>query len=448
MIYNLIVGSSTTLEDLNRSLRFARLVFEEGDIWTEEHIETRWENKTLIITSTIEIPYPERIRNLTAIEYYADQTSSFLSRIYINPPLKIYKVEKYVLITKISDKREVKLDLFPLFSGLEFDKSLIDDKRESPYKSLTIRETKERFERYYYGSDVTNNDLDLYYQKNKPTHFDGLHLRNKDMIASYNPYPRYIIKDTSSEVMYDFVNQKVYAVNELSNGNIGITVGVYDDLETIDTTSGRGSVEVTLGAGDRKLITSRFYPKGRELYTLDHKLIGVMDDPQVKHVLHQSEILSFKGNQLYNCSLTPIYEQLDTRILAHKLGKDYRLVDICNGFFIFGDRRETLRLVINGFNNYRVFSKNNYDTLKFLDQSVILRVNDDMVDYFDIDNPNFDQMYILEKKQLVEKLGHSDPFTHSRLKENQSIKNPVVVGHRLYLQTGDELNGKIKLELL
>ena len=148
MIYNLIVGSSTTLEDLNRSLRFARLVFEEGDIWTEEHIETRWENKTLIITSTIDIPYPERIRNLTAIEYYADQTSSFLSRIYINPPLKIYKVEKYVLITKISDKREVKLDLFPLFSGLEFDKSLIDDKKESPYKSLTIRETKERFERY------------------------------------------------------------------------------------------------------------------------------------------------------------------------------------------------------------------------------------------------------------------------------------------------------------
>jgi len=89
------------------------LVFEEGDIWTEEHIETRWENKTLIITSTIDIPYPERIRNLTAIEYYADQTSSFLSRIYINPPLKIYKVEKYVLITKISDKREVKLDLVP-----------------------------------------------------------------------------------------------------------------------------------------------------------------------------------------------------------------------------------------------------------------------------------------------------------------------------------------------
>ena len=71
-----------------------------------------------------------------------------------------------------------------------------------------------------------------------------------------------------------------------------------------------------------------------------------------------------------------------------------------------------------------------------------------MVDYFDIDNPNFDQMYILEKKQLVEKLGHTDPFTHSRLKQNQSIKNPVVVGHRLYLQTGDELNGKIKLELL
>ena len=73
-----------------------------------------------------------------------------------------------------------------------------------------------------------------------------------------------------------------------------------------------------------------------------------------------------------------------------------------------------------------------------------------MVDFFDIDEPSFDKMGILEKRILIDKMGYSDPF-NLNLSEDpaaQVIKNPIVVGHRLYIQTEELSNNKLKFELL
>lgn len=449
MIYNLIVGSTTTLEDLNRELRYTKLIFDYGEIWSEGVIETRWENKTLIITSRLEIPNPVQAKGIKAVEFYSDKTSAFLSRIYINPSLKIQNVATYVLITKISDVREVKVDLYPLFSGLNFDKNLIRDKRSSPFRTLTIGEAKNRFTLFSHQSSVTNNDLDVAFQVNSPTKYTGYQLMNNSMIAEYKPYPRHIIAEKGSKVEYDMVTQKVYSIKE-EPGKISLTIGEWDDAWCVDVSPNVSTVTVNVD-NERDLRTSRFYTNRGEFYSYDGKLIGMKSsEAGVSYVLNDSELLSFKDNVLFNCSLSPLYEQLDRRIIKHQLGKDYKLVDIKNNFFIFADRTNSNRLIINYFNNYRRFTKVEYDNLTFLNQGIILSINEDMVDFFDIDEPSFDKMGILEKRILIDKMGYSDPF-NLNLSEDpaaQVIKNPIVVGHRLYIQTEELSNNKLKFELL